>query len=102
MNSQPHASRSGPWRKMLTSKDANFVGYTYKNSDVFKGMMNSPIAELKKKPQPKRPSIVSLFDNTNTGAVSNSEESGGTHMDVSTGQTLHPHYVNPKVADNMF
>lgn len=28
---------------MLTSKDANFVGYTYKNSDVFKGMMNSPI-----------------------------------------------------------
>ncbi|XP_024388859.1 uncharacterized protein [Physcomitrium patens] len=102
VNSQPHASRSGPWRKMLTSKDANFVGYTYKNSDVFKGMMNSPIAELKKKPQPKRPSIVSLFDNTNTGAVSNSEESGGTHMDVSTGQTLHPHYVNPKVADNMF
>nr|PNR45294.1 hypothetical protein PHYPA_015065 [Physcomitrium patens] len=84
VNSQPHASRSGPWRKMLTSKDANFVGYTYKNSDVFKGMMNSPI------------------DNTNTGAVSNSEESGGTHMDVSTGQTLHPHYVNPKVADNMF
>lgn len=30
---------------MLTSKDANFVGYTYKNSDVLKGMMNSPIGK---------------------------------------------------------
>lgn len=29
--------------QMLTSKDTNFVGYTFKNSDVFKGMMNSPI-----------------------------------------------------------
>lgn len=87
VNSQPHASRSGPWRKMLTSKDTNFVGYTFKNSDVFKGMMNSPIAELKKKPQPKRPSIISLFDHTNVGAVSNGEESGDTHFDVAAGQS---------------
>jgi serine/threonine kinase 38 len=84
VNSQP-TSRSGPWRKMLTSKDSNFVGYTFKNSDVFKGMMNSPIAELKKKPQPKRPSIVSLFDKANTGAVTNGDESGDMHMDVSVG-----------------
>uniref|UniRef100_M1CE97 non-specific serine/threonine protein kinase n=2 Tax=Solanum tuberosum TaxID=4113 RepID=M1CE97_SOLTU len=27
-------SRSGPWRKMLSSKDINFVGYTYKNFKV--------------------------------------------------------------------
>jgi serine/threonine kinase 38 len=59
--SQPqHSSRSGPWRKMLTSKDVNFVGYTYKNFDMVKGM-HAPVAELKKKTQPKRPSIVSLF-----------------------------------------
>lgn len=31
-----HSSKSGPWRKMLSSKDVNFVGYTYKNVDVFK------------------------------------------------------------------
>ncbi|KAJ7521382.1 hypothetical protein O6H91_19G051300 [Diphasiastrum complanatum] len=36
------SSKSGPWRKMLTSKDVNFVGYTYKNSDAFKGI-HSPV-----------------------------------------------------------
>uniref|UniRef100_A0A7I4D2L1 non-specific serine/threonine protein kinase n=2 Tax=Physcomitrium patens TaxID=3218 RepID=A0A7I4D2L1_PHYPA len=77
--------------EMLTSKDANFVGYTYKNSDVLKGMMNSPIAELKKKPQPKRPSIVSLFDNANTGVVCNGEDSGHAHMDYSGRQTDESH-----------
>uniref|UniRef100_A0A0D9WIJ0 non-specific serine/threonine protein kinase n=1 Tax=Leersia perrieri TaxID=77586 RepID=A0A0D9WIJ0_9ORYZ len=28
------SSKSGPWRKMLPSKDANFVGYTYKNFEI--------------------------------------------------------------------
>lgn len=92
VNSQPHtSSKPGPWRKMLTSKDANFVGYTYKNSDVLKGMLNSPIPELKKKPQPKRPSIVSIFDHANTGVVPNGEESGDTHMDVSGSQGVESH-----------
>ncbi|KAE8692184.1 putative serine/threonine-protein kinase ndrA-like isoform X2 [Hibiscus syriacus] len=27
-------SKSGPWRKMLSSKDINFVGYTYKNFEI--------------------------------------------------------------------
>jgi serine/threonine kinase 38 len=70
---------------MLTSKDVNFVGYTYKNFDVFKGM-HAPV-ELKKKTQPKRPSIVSLFDNANLGVVNSGEEAGDTQMDVSGGQS---------------
>ncbi|XP_034697021.1 serine/threonine-protein kinase 38-like isoform X4 [Vitis riparia] len=28
------SSRSGPWKKMLPSKDVNFVGYTYKNFEI--------------------------------------------------------------------
>ncbi|MQM18421.1 hypothetical protein Taro_051413, partial [Colocasia esculenta] len=28
------SSKSGPWRKMLSSKDVNFVGYTYKNFEI--------------------------------------------------------------------
>ncbi|KAL0373053.1 UNVERIFIED_CONTAM: hypothetical protein Scaly_0986900 [Sesamum calycinum] len=28
-NQVPSATKSGPWRKMLPSKDANFMGYTY-------------------------------------------------------------------------
>uniref|UniRef100_A0A803LMP7 non-specific serine/threonine protein kinase n=1 Tax=Chenopodium quinoa TaxID=63459 RepID=A0A803LMP7_CHEQI len=30
----PANSKSGPWRKMLSSKDVNFVGYTYKNFEI--------------------------------------------------------------------
>ncbi|KAK3029451.1 hypothetical protein RJ639_037736, partial [Escallonia herrerae] len=30
--------RVGPWRKMLTSKDANFIGYTFKKSDMLKSV----------------------------------------------------------------
>uniref|UniRef100_I1JB62 non-specific serine/threonine protein kinase n=1 Tax=Glycine max TaxID=3847 RepID=I1JB62_SOYBN len=28
------SSKAGPWRKMLPSKDINFVGYTYKNFEI--------------------------------------------------------------------
>ncbi|KAG5002838.1 hypothetical protein JHK86_026977 [Glycine max] len=75
------SSRSGPWRKMLSSKkDLNFVGYTYKNFEIVNdyqvpGMgrvfccfpLTLPssclTAELKKKQsKPKRPTIKSLFD----------------------------------------
>ncbi|XP_062167506.1 uncharacterized protein LOC133873764 [Alnus glutinosa] len=28
------SSKAGPWRKMLSSKDINFVGYTYKNFEI--------------------------------------------------------------------
>ncbi|XP_048336776.1 uncharacterized protein LOC107425774 isoform X2 [Ziziphus jujuba] len=34
-DSQTHtSSKTGPWRKMLSSKDINFVGYTYKNFEI--------------------------------------------------------------------
>lgn len=58
---QNQSAKSGPWRKMLPSKDANFVGYTYKSSDVFKSMQ-STVADLRKKSSPKRRSIVSIFE----------------------------------------
>ncbi|XP_057722413.1 uncharacterized protein LOC130936366 [Arachis stenosperma] len=57
------ASRSGPWRKMLSSKDMNFVGYTYKNFEIVNDYQVPGMAELKKKSsRSKKPSIKSLFD----------------------------------------
>ncbi|XP_039020875.1 serine/threonine-protein kinase tricornered-like [Hibiscus syriacus] len=57
------STKSGPWRKMLSSKDANFVGYTYKNVEIVKEHHLPGIAEVKKKSNtPKRPSVKSLFD----------------------------------------
>ncbi|TYJ46109.1 hypothetical protein E1A91_A02G098500v1 [Gossypium mustelinum] len=57
------STRSGPWRKMFSSKDANFVGYTYKNVEIVKEHHLPGIAEVKKKSNaPKRPSVKSLFD----------------------------------------
>ncbi|CAF2250872.1 unnamed protein product [Brassica napus] len=59
----PKSSKSGPWRKMLSSKDINFVGYTYKNVEIVNDDQLTGIAELKKKKtKPKRPSIRSLFE----------------------------------------
>ncbi|KAK6929764.1 Protein kinase domain, partial [Dillenia turbinata] len=57
------SAKSGPWRKMLSSKDINFVGYTYKNFEIINDHQVPGIAELKKKStKPKRPSIKTLFD----------------------------------------
>ncbi|KAF5738960.1 putative serine/threonine-protein kinase [Tripterygium wilfordii] len=57
------SSRPGPWRKMLSSKDINFVGYTYKNFEIVNDYQVPGMAELKKKnTKPKRPSIKSLFE----------------------------------------
>eukprot|EP01018_Ginkgo_biloba_P030240 Gb_06623 [translate_table: standard] len=61
------SSRSGPWRKMLSSKDVNFVGYTYKNFEIVNDHQVPGVAELRKKSKPKRPSIKSLFDPTVVG-----------------------------------
>ncbi|EMS67135.1 Serine/threonine-protein kinase CBK1 [Triticum urartu] len=58
------SSKAGPWRKMLSSKDMNFVGYTYKNFEIVNDPELPGIAELKKKNnKPKRPTIKSLFGN---------------------------------------
>ncbi|CAK9197534.1 unnamed protein product [Sphagnum troendelagicum] len=64
--SQPQpSSKSGPWRKMLSSsKDVNFVGYTYKNFEIVQDVHAPGVAELRKKGKPKRPSIKTLFDPT--------------------------------------
>ncbi|CAF2309495.1 unnamed protein product [Brassica napus] len=52
------SSRTGPWRKMLSSKDINFVGYTYKNFEIVNDYQVPGIAELKKKDtKAKRPSV---------------------------------------------
>ncbi|XP_021721895.1 serine/threonine-protein kinase tricorner-like [Chenopodium quinoa] len=59
----PANSKSGPWRKMLSSKDVNFVGYTYKNFEIVNDHEVPGISEIKKKStKPKRPTIKSLFD----------------------------------------
>jgi len=59
---------SGPWRKMLTAKDLNFVGYTYKNFDAVKGL-HSSVVDLKRSVSPRRPSINSLFESKNSGVA---------------------------------
>ncbi|KAF2285477.1 hypothetical protein GH714_004766 [Hevea brasiliensis] len=63
------STRAGPWRKMLSSKDINFVGYTYKNFEIVNDNQLPGIAELKKKStKPKRPSIKSLFEDDSAAA----------------------------------
>ncbi|XP_051128027.1 uncharacterized protein LOC127249326 [Andrographis paniculata] len=57
------STKSGPWRKMLSSKDVNFMGYTYKNFEIVNEHEVAGIAELKKKStKPKRPTVMSLFN----------------------------------------
>lgn len=58
------SSKSGPWRKMLLSKDVNFMGYTYKNYEIARDQQTPGIVELKEKDKPKKPSIKTLFDTT--------------------------------------
>ncbi|XP_010269845.1 PREDICTED: serine/threonine-protein kinase tricorner-like isoform X2 [Nelumbo nucifera] len=38
--------RVGPWRKMLTSKDANFLGFTFKKSDMINSISTSGQVDL--------------------------------------------------------
>ncbi|KAL3645661.1 hypothetical protein CASFOL_010841 [Castilleja foliolosa] len=61
-NQVQSAAKSGPWRKMLPSKDVNFVGYTYKNFEIVNDHEVPGITELRKKSnKPKRPTVKSLF-----------------------------------------
>ncbi|XP_057959229.1 uncharacterized protein LOC131151823 isoform X2 [Malania oleifera] len=70
-NQMQMSSKSGPWRKMLPSKDINFVGYTYKNFEIVNDHQVPGIAELKKKSaKSKRPSIKTLFDDDSNAAGS--------------------------------
>lgn len=68
-------AKAGPWRKMLSSKDLNFVGYTYKNFELVNDHDVPGMAELKKKEKAKRPSVKSFFDSPE-GEEKNSQEQG--------------------------
>jgi len=68
-------AKAGPWRKMLSSKDLNFVGYTYKNFELVNDYDVPGMAELKKKEKAKRPSVKSFFDSPE-GEEKNSQEQG--------------------------
>ncbi|CAA3030025.1 serine threonine- kinase tricorner-like isoform X1 [Olea europaea subsp. europaea] len=68
-NRIPIATKSGPWRKMLSSKDVNFMGYTYKNFEIVNDNEVPGMAELKKKStKPKRPTVKSLFSEDSNSA----------------------------------
>nr|GMD18666.1 serine/threonine-protein kinase tricorner-like [Ipomoea batatas] len=70
------SSKSGQWRKMLSSKDVNFVGYTYKNFEIVNDYQVPGMAELKKTSnKPKRPTIKSLFDGETETSDQHSEAS---------------------------
>lgn len=70
------SSRSGPWRKMLSSKDINFVGYTYKNFEIVNDYQVPGMAELKKKnTKTKRPTIKSLFEDESETSDTPADES---------------------------
>ncbi|XP_010540900.1 PREDICTED: serine/threonine-protein kinase 38 isoform X1 [Tarenaya hassleriana] len=73
------SSKSGPWRKMLSSKDVNFVGYTYKNFEIVNDYQVPGMAELKKKNKSKRPSVKSLFDEGSSDLSEPNAESGRPH-----------------------
>ncbi|XP_058725160.1 uncharacterized protein LOC131596511 [Vicia villosa] len=50
----------GPWRKMLTSKDTNFIGYTFKKSDILKSI-GSTDEDIRVNGSSKSPSLISLL-----------------------------------------
>ncbi|CAH9051214.1 unnamed protein product [Cuscuta epithymum] len=77
------SSKSGPWRKMLSSKDVNFVGYTYKNFEIVNDYEVPGMAELKKKnTKPRRPTIKSLFEDESEASETSSQQSQGSVMDL--------------------
>ncbi|KAI4316700.1 hypothetical protein L6164_024655 [Bauhinia variegata] len=53
-------STVGPWRKMLTSKDTNFIGYTFKKSDILKSLEGSG-TDVRTNGSSNTPSLVSLL-----------------------------------------
>ncbi|CAA7013985.1 unnamed protein product [Microthlaspi erraticum] len=59
--------------EMLSSKDINFVGYTYKNFEIVNDYQVPGMAELKKKNKLKRPMVKSLFDSGSSETSDSSE-----------------------------
>ncbi|CAK9187798.1 unnamed protein product [Ilex paraguariensis] len=79
-NQIPTTTKSGPWRKMIPSKDVNFMGYTFKNFEIVNDHDVPGIAELKKSTKPRRPSVKSLFN----------DESGSASTQPAQGSFLNP------------
>ncbi|KAF5816529.1 putative protein kinase AGC-NDR family [Helianthus annuus] len=80
-NQIPSTTKSGPWRKMLSSKDVNFMGYTYKNFEIVNEHEVPGIAELKKKnTKPKRPTVKSLFKEETDSA--SSQQTQGSFLNL--------------------
>ncbi|EOY14449.1 hypothetical protein QUC31_000043 [Theobroma cacao] len=50
----------GPWRKMLTSKDTNFIGFTFKKSDIVKSLESSD-TDMRSNGPSKAPSLITLL-----------------------------------------
>ncbi|XP_031284387.1 serine/threonine-protein kinase 38-like [Pistacia vera] len=82
-NQTKTSSKSGPWRRMLSSKDINFVGYTYKNFEIVNDYQAAGMAELKKNTKPRRPSIKSLFE-IEVEETSESSETAGKEQQSAT------------------
>ncbi|KAI7982892.1 Serine/threonine-protein kinase CBK1 [Camellia lanceoleosa] len=83
-NQTQTSSKSGPWRKMLSSKDINFVGYTYKNFEIVNDYQVPGMAELKKKnTKPKRPTIKTLFeDESDSSDTAGNESVHGSFLNL--------------------
>ncbi|GAA0147591.1 non-receptor serine/threonine protein kinase [Lithospermum erythrorhizon] len=81
--------KSGPWRKMLSSKDINFVGYTYKNFEIVNDYQVPGMAELKKKSsRPKRPTIKALFEEESEASEATSSNSSESFLSYVTSEKI--------------
>ncbi|XP_009336128.2 LOW QUALITY PROTEIN: serine/threonine-protein kinase tricornered [Pyrus x bretschneideri] len=91
-NQTQSSSKTGPWRKMLSSKDINFVGYTYKNFEIVNDYQVPGMASLKKKStKSKRPSVKTLFDEeSETSETSETSDNGSQHVQGSFLNLLPP------------
>lgn len=69
---------------MLSSKDINFVGYTYKNFEIVNDYQVPGMAELKKKnTKPKRPTIKTLFeDESDSSDTAGNESVHGSFLNL--------------------
>eukprot|EP00850_Spirogloea_muscicola_P014161 SM000100S09388 [mRNA] locus=s100:17795:20638:- [translate_table: standard] len=67
--------------EMLSSKDINFVGYTYKNFEIIQDT-HSPMTALKGRSKMKRPSITSIFDTDGGSGGGGSNSNSTTQMDM--------------------
>ncbi|XP_039041215.1 serine/threonine-protein kinase CBK1-like isoform X1 [Hibiscus syriacus] len=85
----PARSSSGPSRKMLlTPKDLNFVGYTYKNFDAVKGLRHSLDS---RNPSMEQQSHDSIYGDSGVGySTRRSAEETEMQMLTSTGDPMLP------------